>query len=56
VAPSVFGDSSSLNLSPGDVVVMSGGATGISAHLARSLCLSCPAWSFWENVTGFRYR
>jgi len=37
VAPSVFGDSSSLNLGPGDVVVMSGGATGISAHLARSL-------------------
>ena len=37
LAPSVFGDSSSLNLSPGDVVVMSGGATGISAHLARSL-------------------
>jgi malonyl CoA-acyl carrier protein transacylase len=36
-APSVFGDSSSLNLSPGDVVVMSGGATGISAHLARCL-------------------
>jgi NAD(P)-dependent dehydrogenase (short-subunit alcohol dehydrogenase family)/acyl carrier protein len=38
LAQSVFGDSSSLNLSPGDVVVMSGGATGISAHLAR--CLS----------------
>jgi NAD(P)-dependent dehydrogenase (short-subunit alcohol dehydrogenase family)/3-hydroxymyristoyl/3-hydroxydecanoyl-(acyl carrier protein) dehydratase len=37
LAPSVFGDSSSLNLSPGDVVVMSGGATGISAHLARCL-------------------
>ncbi|MFI5294847.1 MAG: SDR family NAD(P)-dependent oxidoreductase, partial [Thermodesulfovibrionales bacterium] len=37
VAPSVFGDSSSLNLSPGDVVVMSGGATGISAHLAQCL-------------------
>ena len=37
VAPSVFGDSSSLDLSPGDVVVMSGGATGISAHLARCL-------------------
>ena len=36
-APSVFGDSSRLNLSPGDVVVMSGGATGISAHLARCL-------------------
>ncbi len=37
IAPSVFADSSSLNLSPGDVVVMSGGATGISAHLARCL-------------------
>ena len=37
VAPSVFRDPSSLELSPGDVVVMSGGATGISAHLARSL-------------------
>ncbi len=37
LAPSVFGDSSSLALSPGDVVVMSGGATGISAHLARCL-------------------
>ena len=37
LAPSVLGDSPSLNLSPGDVVVMSGGATGISAHLARCL-------------------
>lgn len=37
LAPSVFGESSSLALSPGDVVVMSGGATGISAHLARCL-------------------
>ena len=37
VAPSVFRDPSSLDLNPGDVVVMSGGATGISAHLARSL-------------------
>ena len=37
LAPSVSGDSSSLNLSPGDVVVMSGGATGISANLARCL-------------------
>jgi malonyl CoA-acyl carrier protein transacylase len=37
VAPSVFGDLSSMILSPGDVVVMSGGATGIGAHLARSL-------------------
>jgi malonyl CoA-acyl carrier protein transacylase len=37
VAPSVFMDPSTPDLSPGDVVVMSGGATGISAHLARSL-------------------
>jgi malonyl CoA-acyl carrier protein transacylase len=37
VAPLVFRDPSSLELSPGDVVIMSGGATGISAHLARSL-------------------
>ncbi|MGA2025748.1 MAG: SDR family NAD(P)-dependent oxidoreductase [Syntrophobacteraceae bacterium] len=37
VAPSVFRDPLTLELSPGDVVVMSGGATGISAHLARSL-------------------
>ncbi len=36
-APSVYRDSSRLNLNPGDVVVMSGGATGISAHLARCL-------------------
>jgi NAD(P)-dependent dehydrogenase (short-subunit alcohol dehydrogenase family) len=37
LAPSIFGDSSSLTLNPGDVVVMSGGATGIGAHLARGL-------------------
>ena len=37
VAPSVFSDPLRLDLSPGDVVVMSGGATGIGAHLARSL-------------------
>ena len=37
VAPSIFGNPSSLNLNPGDVVVMSGGASGISAHLARGL-------------------
>ena len=42
VAPSVFGDSSALALNPGDVVVMSGGATGISAHLARSLAPFMP--------------
>ena len=37
IAPWVFEDSSSLNLRAGDVVVMSGGATGISVHIARSL-------------------
>ncbi len=37
VAPLLFRDRSMLDLSPGDVVVISGGATGISAHLARSL-------------------
>jgi malonyl CoA-acyl carrier protein transacylase len=37
IAPSLFSDRLSLDLSPGDVVVMSGGATGIGAHLARSL-------------------
>jgi malonyl CoA-acyl carrier protein transacylase len=36
-APAPFADASGLKLSPGDVIVMSGGATGISAHLARSL-------------------
>jgi NAD(P)-dependent dehydrogenase (short-subunit alcohol dehydrogenase family) len=37
VSPSVFKGPASLNLSPGDVIVMSGGAAGITAHLARSL-------------------
>lgn len=37
VVPARFRNLSSLDLGPGDVVVMSGGATGISAHLARSL-------------------
>jgi hypothetical protein len=42
VAPSTFKELSSLNLNPGDVVVMSGGATGITAHLARSLVPFAP--------------
>ena len=42
LTPSVFTDPPSLNLNPGDVVVMSGGATGISAHLARSLAPFSP--------------
>lgn len=37
VAPSIFRNLSSLNLNPGDIIVMSGGATGISAHIARCL-------------------
>ncbi len=37
IAPSVFNGPASLHLSPGDVVVMSGGAAGITAYLARSL-------------------
>jgi malonyl CoA-acyl carrier protein transacylase len=37
VAPSIFRNRSSLNLNPGDIIVMSGGASGISAHLARGL-------------------
>jgi malonyl CoA-acyl carrier protein transacylase len=37
VAPSVFNGPASLHLSPGDVIVMSGGAASITAHLARSL-------------------
>jgi malonyl CoA-acyl carrier protein transacylase len=37
IAPLLFRDFSSLALDPGEVVVMSGGATGIGAHLARGL-------------------
>jgi NAD(P)-dependent dehydrogenase (short-subunit alcohol dehydrogenase family) len=46
LSPSVFGDSLGLNLSPGDVVVMSGGGTGISAHLARCLVPFAPRLVF----------
>jgi malonyl CoA-acyl carrier protein transacylase len=46
VVPSVFGELSNMILSPGDVVVMSGGATGISAHLARSLAPFMPRLVF----------
>jgi malonyl CoA-acyl carrier protein transacylase len=46
LAPAVFGDAPSLKLNPGDVVVMSGGATGISAHLARSLAPYAPRLVF----------
>jgi NAD(P)-dependent dehydrogenase (short-subunit alcohol dehydrogenase family) len=46
LAPAVFGESPSLKLNPGDVVLMSGGATGISAHLARSLAPFAPRLVF----------
>ncbi len=46
LAPVVFGDPPSLKLNPGDVIVMSGGATGISAHLARSLAPFSPRLVF----------
>ncbi len=37
IAPLLCTNSAGLELRPGDVVVMSGGATGIGVHLARSL-------------------
>jgi NAD(P)-dependent dehydrogenase (short-subunit alcohol dehydrogenase family) len=46
VTPSLFPHLAPLTLSPGDVVVMSGGATGISAHLARSLAPFSPRLVF----------
>jgi malonyl CoA-acyl carrier protein transacylase len=46
LAPSVFGGSAGLHLHPGDVVVMSGGATGISAELARCLVPYAPCLVF----------
>ncbi len=46
VAPVVFSASSSLSIKPGDVVVISGGATGISALLARSLAPFMPRLVF----------
>jgi len=46
VKPAAFSDPPSLNLAPGDVVVMSGGATGISAQLARSLASFSPRLVF----------
>ena len=57
IAPSVLGDELGMILSPGDVVVMSGGATGISAHLARSLAPFIPRLVFLgENRSGFKRR
>ncbi|MBA3013182.1 MAG: SDR family oxidoreductase [Proteobacteria bacterium] len=46
LAPSIFRDSSGLNLNPGSVIVMSGGATGISAYLARGLAPFMPRLVF----------
>jgi malonyl CoA-acyl carrier protein transacylase len=46
VAPSGCGHSPGLKLSPGDVVLISGGATGISAGLARSLVPCMPRLVF----------
>jgi len=46
VAPSVFGHTSSMNLRTGDVLVISGGATGIGAALARSLVPFMPRLVF----------
>ena len=46
LAPAVFGDSPTRKLNPGDVVVISGGATGIGAHLARGLVPFAPRLVF----------
>jgi len=46
LAPAVFGDPSAQTLNPGDVVVISGGATGIGAHLARGLAPFAPRLAF----------
>jgi malonyl CoA-acyl carrier protein transacylase len=46
LAPSVFKESSHLNLNPRDVIIISGGATGISSHLARCLAPFMPRLVF----------
>ncbi|HJX14144.1 MAG TPA: SDR family NAD(P)-dependent oxidoreductase, partial [Candidatus Deferrimicrobiaceae bacterium] len=46
LAPAVFGDPPTQKLNPGDVVVISGGGTGISAHLARALVPFAPRLVF----------
>ncbi|MGZ3593059.1 MAG: SDR family NAD(P)-dependent oxidoreductase, partial [Syntrophales bacterium] len=51
VAPSIFRNVSSPNLNPGDVVVISGGASGISAHLARGLVPFRPRLVFLGRTT-----
>jgi NAD(P)-dependent dehydrogenase (short-subunit alcohol dehydrogenase family) len=52
VAPSIFRNLPSLDLNPGDIVVMSGGASGISAHLARSLVPFRPRLVFLGRTPG----
>ena len=51
VAPAVCGISPGLQLSHGDVVVLSGGATGIGAVLARSLAPFTPRLIFLGRTT-----
>jgi malonyl CoA-acyl carrier protein transacylase len=46
LAPFSFKETSRLNLNPRDVIVISGGATGISAHLARFLAPFLPRLVF----------
>ncbi|MFZ2156485.1 MAG: SDR family oxidoreductase, partial [Bradyrhizobium sp.] len=46
LAPAVFSDPPAQKLNPGDVVVISGGATGIGAHLARGLVPFTPRLAF----------
>ncbi|HSL99784.1 MAG TPA: SDR family NAD(P)-dependent oxidoreductase, partial [Candidatus Limnocylindria bacterium] len=46
LSPAVFGDSPTQKLNPGDVVVISGGGTGISSHLARALVPFAPRLVF----------
>jgi len=45
-APVLLAETAALKLNPGDVIVMSGGATGISALLARSLAPFSPRLVF----------
>ena len=47
IAPALFREPASLTLSPGDVVVMSGGATGSAPTWHAVLRPLSPAWSFW---------
>ena len=55
VAPSVFRDPSSLELSPGDVVIMSGEQRGSVPTWPAVLCPLSPAWSFWGGRSRSRH-